>query len=164
MSPEGKGYGKVEGKEGWLMLSRMFSHRKPRGREKFQARIFAAGFLSPQVWGEDLGHVFSCQIVGWGLPCGGSICGGPSVFGVCGVRWKTRAHCYYTEIKFSIFLSTKWFVHWISAVTGRQAICVVAGSYSPLLQRNTTIQSFTCMTISLLRKEIQDISNELTLL
>lgn len=33
------------------------------GREKFQARIFAAGFLSPQVWGEDLDHVFSCQIV-----------------------------------------------------------------------------------------------------
>lgn len=77
---------------------------------------------------------------------------------------KPHAHCYYMEIRFSIFLSAKCFVHGISTLTGRQAICVVAGSYSPLLQRNTTIQSFTCMTISLLHKETQDISNELTLL
>lgn len=63
MSPERKGYGEVGGKERWLMHSRMFSRRKPRGREKFQARIFAAGSLSPQFWGEDLDHVFSCQIV-----------------------------------------------------------------------------------------------------
>lgn len=33
-----------------------------------------------------------------------------------------------------------------------------------LLQRNNTILSFTCMTISLVSKEIQEISNELTLL
>lgn len=146
-----------------LIHSRVFSHRKLRGGEKFQARIFAAGFLSPQVWGEDLDHVFSCQIVRWGLPCGGSI-GAPAALGVCSVLWKMRSHCYYMEISFSMFLSTKCFVHWISTLTGREAIFVVAGSYSLLLQRNTTIQSFTCMTISLLSKEIQDISNELPLL
>lgn len=163
MWPERKGYGKVEGKERWLMLSGMFSHRKPRGREKFQARIFAAGFLSAQVWGEDLDHVFRSQIVRWGFPWGGSM-GGPAVFEVCSILWRTCAHCYYMEIRLSIFLSAECFVHWISALTGRQAICVAADSYSPLLQRNTTIQSFTCMTISLLCKEIGDISNELTLL
>lgn len=153
MSPERRGYGEVGGKERWLMYSRMFSHRKPRGGEKFQARIFAAGFLSPQFWGEDLAHVFRSQIVRWGLPCGSSI-GAPAVLRVCCVLWKTRAPCYYMEIRSNIFLPTKCFVHWISNLTGREAISVVAGSYFLLLQRNTTIQSFTCMTISLLSKEI----------
>lgn len=160
--PKRKGLGGAGGKERWLMHSRMISHRI-WGQREISDQNFCSRILSSQVCGEVLDHIFSCQIVRWGLPCGSPI-RAPAVFGAYSVLWKMHAHCYYMEISCSIFLSTKCFVHWISSLTGREAISVVAGCYSLLLQRNNTIQSFTCMTISLVSKEIQEISNELTLL
>lgn len=148
-------------KERWLMHSRMFSHRI--SHREISDQNFCSRILSPQVCGEDSDHKFSFRIFTWGLPCGSSI-RAPAVFGAYSVLWKMPAHCYYMEISSSIFLSVKCFVHWISSLTGREAIFVVAGSYSLLLQRNNIIQTFTCMTISLVSKKIQEISNELTLL
>lgn len=144
------------------MHSRMFSHRI-LGRIEISDQNFCSGILSPRFCGEDSDHKFSCQIFTWGLPWGSSI-RAPAVFGAYSVLWKMPAHCYYMEISCSIFLSVKCFVHWISSLTGREAIFVVTGSYSLLLQRNNTIQTFTCMTISLVSKKIQEIPNELTLL
>lgn len=118
-------------------------------KENFCSRI-----LSHQVSGEDLDRIFRCHIIRWGLWCGSPI-RILAAFVAYSVFCKMHAHCYYMEISCSIFLSMKCFVHWISSLTGWKAVFAVAGSYPLLLQRNNTIQSFTCITISLVSKEIQ---------
>lgn len=44
MSPERKGYEKVEGRKRWLMLTRMFSHRKLHGERNFRPEFLQQDF------------------------------------------------------------------------------------------------------------------------
>lgn len=150
----------VSRKRCW-MHSRMFSHWiwGHLGCE----RIFPSGFNLPGFW-RRFGTMYLVVILldeSFGVVAHLWI---PAVFGAYGILWKMHAQCYYIEISCSIFLSMKCFVHWISSLAGWKVISVVAGSYPLLLQRNNTIQSFTCITISLVSKEVPEISNELTLL